>query len=151
MILNSLQESITFILQNNSSSDFIRALIIFFISFIFLYLLKILGSNRTSIFFKNLKVRKIEEKINFIRQTVGYGFFMVLPVYLFLININFGPRFTRFFDILFLVVILFYLVKVVHILISVMAQRVIIKEEKKDKDFDPSFIHFIDVFLKILI
>lgn len=144
-----LQQQFNYVMIYNSQNDFLQALFYFVVTFAILYIIKNFTLSRIEKFFDRIGARDTEEKIDKIFRQFGKGFYLTLPFYIALKDLMLPPATENFLDILFLAVILYYGVKVINTIIEIFLQRVVIDEENKDKDFDPSFLYFIGLILKI--
>lgn len=141
MIFNDF---INFLIINNNSQDVVNSLTAFGIAIVSLYILQAFISKRLENYFEKKNAKNISEKLEKIFDTLGFTFYLALPIYIALLYITLPEYINNFIEPFFLLIFLYYAVKIGGIIIHLGAQIIIMKEEKdKGKNnLDPALVIF---------
>ncbi|MCA9487193.1 mechanosensitive ion channel family protein [Candidatus Woesearchaeota archaeon] len=134
----------------NSVQGYILALLITGIAMVLFVLFKQIIIGRIEAFSKTTKT-KIDDRIVEVLNHINWPFYVVLPVYLGFRTLTLSGPFLRIFDLLLAVVIVYYVIKVLDIIMNIGAEMYIVKHQEKDRTFDRSFVDIIRVVVRILL
>lgn len=149
MVFQEIVGGFNYFQNNNTFEEMLISIAAFGITLFVLYVLKSFGRNRIRNFFERKGAKRLEKKVDKIFESLGVTFYTFLPLYVMIQFLELPAGLEDFLAPLFYAVFLYYAVKIVQILIEVVAQRYIIKEEKEEgPDYDPTLVYISVVILK---
>lgn len=144
MDLSLLKENLNFILENNSLIMISSGIIIFGLTILFIYLLKVLIRKFVEKRMQEIaKYGKVEEKIERILKSIGTIDYILLPTFFVLYMLRTTKYVSIIIDKITLGIILFYITRIILIILNYIIQMINLKKEKIDKTYDPSLSQII--------
>ncbi|MCA9496324.1 MAG: mechanosensitive ion channel family protein [Nanoarchaeota archaeon] len=148
-IYDILLISIFEFLEQNTMSEYLSAFTAFIITIFILYIIKLMTSKRVQTKLEKIGARNLEEKILKVVNSLGTPFYIILPLYISASYLKIPIILKKFIDPIFLIILIYYGIKLIQIFIEFFIQRMISIEQKKTPNFDGSMIILTGTFLKI--
>lgn len=133
---------------NNNRQDVINASITFIVILAIIILFKSFLSKKIEKYFDSIGETDFGEKLDRIFKSLGLLFHLAMPTYAAFYFITLPDYINNFFNPIFILVFLYYAVKLGTIIIQIGVHRLAANEDKKN-DIDPTLISFIGTLAQI--
>ena len=132
----------------NTYSQYLSAFTAFSVTIFILYILKLMTSKKVQAKLEKIGARNMENKLLKILNSLGMPFYIILPLYVAAGYLNIPSVLERFLNPIFLIVLIYYGIKLSQLFIEFFVQKMIALEQKKDGTYDSSVLILVATFMK---
>ncbi|MEA3293171.1 MAG: mechanosensitive ion channel family protein [Patescibacteria group bacterium] len=149
MFINFLnfREILTYNFFGNSAQEYLIGLGVFVLAMVFLYLFKKQGIKKLRKIGNNIKIETYDSLIKII-ESIKPWVYIVLSLWIASQFINLAVKIEKYFSYFVLIIIIFYIIKIIIEFVNFFTLKIIEKNEEEGKKIDPSGVNILNKILK---